>query len=188
VRKIVLFNMVSLDGLFEGRGRDINWHQTDEEFNQFANEQLSSAGGLIFGRVTYEGMASYWPTPLAIENDPFIAHSMNSLPKIVFSRTLEKADWNNSRLIRDDVVKEIATLKQEPGKDFLLFGSGDLAATFIEHDLIDEYRIMVNPVVLGSGTPLFKRQTNPLHLQLLNTRTFDNGNVLLYYQPDRTER
>lgn len=181
MRKLILFNMVTLDGFFEGPNHEIDWHNVDEEFNDFAIEQINTVDMILFGRVTYEGMASYWPTPIALENDPTIAEKMNTMPKIVFSRTLEKAEWQNTRLIKENAVEEISKLKQQPGKDLIIFGSANLADTFIQHGLMDEYRIMVNPVVLGSGQPLFKGVKDPLNLKLLETRVFRCGNVLLYY-------
>ncbi len=181
MRKVIMFNMVTLDGFFEGPTGEIDWHHVDEEFNQFAGDQLDSAGGLLFGRVTYQLMAGYWPTPAATTNDPVIAGKMNAIPKIVFSKTLQKAEWNNTQLVKDDVAGEVAKLKRQPGQDLFLFGSADLAVTLTQNGLIDEYRLMVNPVVLGSGKPLFKGVK--LNLKLLKTKTFGNGNVLLYYQP-----
>jgi len=183
MRKVILFNMVTLDGFFEGPNGEIDWHNADEEFNEFAVDQVKSADGLIFGRVTYELMASYWPTPAAQADDPMVAEKMNTMPKIVFSRTLDKVEWNNTRLVKGDAVKEISQLKQEPGKDLLIFGSADLASNLTNLGLIDEYRIMVNPVVLGKGNPLFKDIKEKLNLRLLRTKTFSNGNVLLYYEP-----
>lgn len=183
MRKVFMFNMVTLDGYFEGPNQGIDWHNVDEEFNEFAAEQLSTIGVILFGRVTYQGMASYWPTPFAIENDPVIAAQMNSFPKIVISHTLDKAEWNNTRLIKDNVAEEICRLKQQPGKDLAIFGSANLTASLMQMGLVDEFRIMVNPIVLGKGTPLFKGISQPLKLKLIKTRTFGSGNVLLYYQP-----
>ena len=185
MRKLFSFNMVTLDGFFEGPDHDISWHNVDAEFNEFAIEQTSAVDALLFGRVTYRLMANYWPTPAAIENDPIVAGLMNRLPKIVFSRTLEKAEWNNTRLIRDRIAEEMLKLKQQPGDDLALFGSANLMSALMQLDLIDEHRIMVNPVILGSGNPLFKRTNDKLNLKLIKTRTFGNGNVLLCYQPDR---
>ncbi len=182
-RKIILFNMVSLDGFFEGPDRNIDWHNVGEEFNDFADDQLNSADGLIFGRVTYQLMAQYWPTPAAIANDPVIANQMNRIPKFVFSKTLDQAEWSNTRLVKGDLAEEVAKLKEQPGKDLLIFGSADLASALTQNGLIDEYRLMVNPVVLGCGTPLFKGVDHPLKLKLIRTKTFQNGNVLLCYQP-----
>ena len=182
MRKLFLFNMITLDGFFEGPNQDISWHNVDEEFNDFAMEQLATMDLILFGRVTYQGMASYWPTPLAIENDPVIAGQMNSFPKIVFSRTLDKAEWSNTRLIKNNVAEEITKLKQQPGKEIAIFGSANLAASLVPMGLIDEIRLMVNPVVLGKGTPLFQNINEKLNLKLDKLRRFGNGNVLLYYQ------
>ncbi len=183
--KVILFNMVTLDGFFAGLGEEIDWHHVDEEFNDFAIAQLNSAGGLLFGRVTYQLMANYWPTDMARKDDPVVADKMNALPKIVFSKTLEKAEWNNTRLVTGNVAEEISRLKRQPGKDWFLFGSADLASALTNLGLIDEYRVMVNPVVLGSGKPLFKGIKDKLNLKLVSTKAFRSGNVLLSYQPDR---
>jgi dihydrofolate reductase len=185
VSKLFVFNMVSLDGYFEGPNRNIDWHNVDEEFNQFAIEQTSAVSALLFGRVTYELMASYWPTPAAAANDPEIAGLMNRLPKVVFSKSLQEADWNNTRLVRDGIAGEIQALKLAPGGDIALFGSANLMSTLIQLDLVDEYRILVNPIALGTGTPLFQNIHAPLKLRLVKSRPFRSGNVLLCYQPDR---
>jgi dihydrofolate reductase len=185
VRKVIMFNMVTLDGYFEGPNHDIDWHRTDEEFNDFSIEQIKTADSILFGRVTYQLMESYWPTPDALANDPEVAGSMNSTPKYVFSRTLDQASWSNTTLIKGNAVEGVAKLKQQAGKIMLLCGSADLAADLTAHGLIDEYRLMVNPVVIGSGTPLFKEVKEQLNLKLLKSRAFGNGNVLLYYQPDQ---
>lgn len=184
MRKLILFNMVTLDGFFEGPNRDIFWHNVDEEFNEFAIQQIDSVDMLIFGRVTYELMASYWPTSEAIADDPLIADKMNSMPKIVFSWTLSHADWQNTRLVTGNAPEEIASLKQQPGKDLIIFGSANLAASLIQDGLIDEFRVMVNPVVLGQGTPLFQGIKDKLNLKLQQAKVFRSGNVLLIYQPE----
>lgn len=183
MRKILFFMLTSIDGYFEGPGHDLNWHNVDEEFNDFAIEQLDSVDALLFGRVTYEMMASFWPTPYALETDPIVAGKMNSMPKIVFSKTLAKADWQNTRLVRANFAEEISSLKQQPGKDLIIFGSSDLAVTFLQAGLLDEARVLVNPIILGSGKPLFTGINGKINLKLLKTRIFRNGNVLLYYQP-----
>ena len=191
MRKVFLFNMITLDGFFEGPNQDISWHHVDDEFNEFAIEQLNEIGTLLFGRVTYQGMASYWPTEFAIRDDPIVAGLMNSLPKVVFSKTLDKAEWNNSRLVKENIAEEILKLKQEPGKDIAIFGSSDLAVTLADaaqssgSGLIDEYRVIVNPVFLGQGTPLLKGIKAKLNLKLLKTRIFKSGNVLLTYVPEK---
>ena len=187
MRKVIFFMLTSLDGFFEDPEKNINWHHVDEEFNKFAIEQLNSVDTLLFGKITYELMASYWPTSEAVANDPVVASKMNSLPKIVFSKTLATIKWQNTRLIKDNFMGEVSRLKQQPGKDMIIFGSSDLAVTFIEYGLIDEFRIMVNPVALGGGKSLFKGLQNKLEFKLLKTKTFNSGNVLLYYEPALNE-
>ena len=186
MRKIIMFNVVTLDGFFEGANGDISWHHVDAEFNQFASDQLDTMDTLLFGRVTYQGMASYWPTPAAIADDPVIADKMNTLPKVVFSRTLEKVEWANSRLVKDNIADEVAKLKQQSGKDMVIFGSGGLVSTLTQLGVIDEFRLMVNPVVLGSGRSLFSGLQAKVQLTHLRTRVFNSGNVLLSYEPVRS--
>ncbi|MGB8647505.1 MAG: dihydrofolate reductase family protein [Anaerolineae bacterium] len=185
MRKVFLFNMVSLDGFFEGPDRNINWHHVDAEFNEFAIHQLDETDALLFGRVTYQLMASYWPTLFAREDDPIVAGKMNSLPKFVFSRTLDKVEWENSSLVQGDIAQAVSRLKQQPGQDLALFGSGVLAASLTRMGLIDEFRMMVNPVALGNGRRLFQDLSEPLKLNLIRTRVFASGNVLLVYQPEK---
>ncbi len=185
MRNLLMFNLVSLDGYFEGPDHDISWHNVDAEFNDYAADMLDSVDTLLFGRVTYDLMAGFWPTAEARKNDPLIAERMNSLSKVVFSRTLKSAEWNNTRLVKDDIEGELRKLKQRSGKDLVLLGSGSIVSQFSQHGLIDEYRIMVNPVVLGKGTPLFTGITDKLSLKLQKTRPFRSGNVLLYYSEVR---
>jgi dihydrofolate reductase len=183
MRKVIVSMMVTLDGFFAGPNGEIDWHVVDEEFNEYANDFLSSVDTLLFGRVTYQLMADYWPSPSATTDDPIIADKMNQLRKIAFSKTLEKVEWNNSRLVKGNIAEEIAKLKQQPGKDMAIFGSGSIVSTLTQLGLIDEYRIMVNPVVLGNGKPLFKDIHDKLNLKLLRTKTFRSGNIMLCYQP-----
>ncbi len=181
--KLFSFNMMSLDGFFEGPSKwDLSWHNVDAEFNEFAITQLNEIGTLLFGRVTYEGMADYWSSPDAAKDDPIVAGLMNQIPKIVFSKTLNKAEWNNTRLVKDHVADEISKLKKQSSKDLAVFGSANLMSELMRMDLIDEHRVMVNPVVLGNGTPLLQTK-DKIALKLLKTRAFKNGNVLLIYQP-----
>jgi len=183
--KLFTFNMVTLDGYFEGPNGagDIGWHNADEEFNDFAVQQLHEIGMIVFGRVTYEGMASFWPTPLALETDPVVASLMNSVPKIAASRTLNTADWHNTRLVRTAVAEELARLKAQSDKDIAIFGSANLIASLMPSGVIDEHRVIVNPMVLGGGTPLFKSGTPTTQLKRVRSHTFKSGNVLLCYQP-----
>jgi len=173
--------MVSLDGFFEGPNREIDWHNVDAEFNEYAADLLSNVDVLLFGRVTYELMASYWPTEASRADDPIIAKRMNDISKIVFSRTLEKAEWQNTRLVKENISDGIMKAKQQPGKDLAIFGSSDLALTFIKDGLIDEYRIIVNPMLLGGGKQLFHGLKDRVKLKLAKTRNFASGNIMLYY-------
>jgi dihydrofolate reductase len=158
----------------------------DEEFNEYANDLLSKVDTLLFGRVTYQLMADYWPSPSATKDDPGIANKMNNLSKIVFSKTLQKVEWNNSRLVKENIAEEISTMKQQPGKDMVIFGSGSIVSTSMQLGLIDEYRIIVNPVVLGKGKPLFKDINDKHNLKLLKTKVLGSGVVILYYKPYTT--
>jgi dihydrofolate reductase len=185
MRKIVLFNLMTLDGYFEGENADISWHNVDQEFNDFAIAQLKTADMLLFGRKTYELMAAYWPTEEGIKDNPVIADFMNQIDKIVFSKSLEKAHWDHARVISEGLLDEVKKLKSIPGKDVFIFGSADLSSTLIDHDLIDEFRIMINPLILGNGTPMFQNITTKIDLQLLKTKVFGNGNVLLNYIPKK---
>jgi dihydrofolate reductase len=184
MRKIILMMSVSLDGFFEGPDRQIDWHLVDDELHGHFNEQLSGMGAFLDGRVTYELMAGFWPTA---DTDPSstvlmaeFARIWRDMPKIVYSRTLERADWN-AIVVRDVVVEEVMELKAQPGGDLVL-GGANLAAAFIRHDLIDEYRLYVHPVVIGQGKSLFQPSDTKVNLQLAETRTFGNGVVLLRYQ------
>ena len=179
MKKLYFFMMTTANGFYERGPWEIDWHNTDDEFNEFAIEQLDRMDTLVFGRKTYEGMVAYWPTPETIASDPIVAAKMNGLPKVVVSKTLERADWSNTRVVREPAA--IAALKREPGEDALLIGSSDLAVSLSALGLIDEYRIMVNPIALGNGKPVLQGLNADLKLKLLRTRTFKNGNVLLTY-------
>jgi dihydrofolate reductase len=180
MRNVIMFNMVSLDGFFAGPNQEIDWFVFDEDLERYIKAtQMMKADTLLFGRVTYEGMAAYWPSA---EGD--LADFMNKVPKVVFSRTLDKAEWNNSRLVKDNVLEEVSRLKQQPGKDIFLYGSADFASTLIQHGLVDEYRLGVNPVVLRGGTALFKGSPARLNLKLLEARPLTSGVVILHYKPE----
>src|SRR5512136_1466312 len=156
MRRLTVFNLVTLDGYFAGPGGDISWHNVDEEFQELANAASNSGNTLLFGRVTYELMARYWPTPEADKEDPVVARGMNSAEKIVFSRTLPSADWNNTRLVRDDMLSEVRSLKQGSGKGLTVLGSGSLVSQLAQERLIDRFEILLNPVVLGRGKGMFE--------------------------------
>jgi dihydrofolate reductase len=183
MRKIFAFLVASVDGYYEGPNQEFDWPVVDEEFNRFAIEQLAEVDTLVFGRKTYEGMASYWPTPAAEQDDPEIAARMNGLDKIVVSTTLEEATWANTRLIKDDAAGELAKRKEQPGKDMVIMGSSSLTVSLLRAGLVDELRIMVMPVVLGDGHSLFRTAEERISLKLVGVKSFDSGNVWLTYQP-----
>jgi dihydrofolate reductase len=183
MRKLLFFMMTSANGFYEAGPWEIDWHTTDDEFNTFALEQLNAIDTILFGRVTFEGMASYWPTPEAIESDPEVAAKMNETPKIVFSSALESVAWQNSRLVKGDAAAEVRQLKAQDGKDLIIFGSSDLAVTLADAGLIDEYRFMLAPVALPRGKPVLLGLKQDLRLRLLRTRAFENGNLLVCYGP-----
>ena len=165
MRKIIVFNLITVDGFFAGPKGEIDWHNYDDEMGRYSVAQMKSLGMLIFGKTTYEMMAGYWPTPDGIKSEPVVAGIMNSIPKLVFSKTL----------------------KAQNGGDIAIFGSGTIVQQFTNLGFIDEYRLIVNPVILGSGKPLFKNAKERLKLKLLSTRMFENGNVLLRYQPEKLQ-
>jgi dihydrofolate reductase len=179
--RLIMWNLMTLDGFVEGANRDISWHFDvwGEELEKLSIEQGRSAGGLMFGRVTYELMANHWPNATGE-----VADFMNALPKYVFSRTLTESDWNNTQMFGADVPGTVARLKRENTKDIFLFGSANLAADLIPHGLIDEFRIAVNPIILGGGTPLFK-QGERVKLKLLDSKALSTGVVILRYAPSK---
>jgi dihydrofolate reductase len=185
MRRLVVFNNVTLDGYFTGKNGDLSWAKghTDAEFNAFVADNAKSGGMLLLGRITYELMTGYWPTPQAKENDPVVAERMNNLPKIVFSRSLEKASWSNTKLVKADMPAEIRKMKSEPGQDMTILGSGSIVSQLAQEGLIDEYQMVLNPVVLGEGKTMFDGIKEKLALKLTKTRTFGNGNVFLCYEP-----
>jgi len=187
MRKLIVFNHVSLDGFFVDARNEMSWAKTgapDEEWNAFVAENASGGGVLVFGRVTYDMMASFWPTPVATQHMPVVAERMNNLPKVVFSRTLKQASWNNTTLLKGDPAAEMRKLKQAAGDGLAIMGSGSIVSQLTEAGgLIDEYQIVVNPIVLGKGRTLFEGVTRKVPLRLSQSRAFRNGNVLLCYQP-----
>ena len=181
MRKLIMWNLMTLDGYFEGpRAWDLTFHEHawGEELRRFSLEQGREVGALLFGRTTYDGMAAHWTTATGE-----IAEFMNTVPKYVFSHTLESADWNNTTLVEADTAETVARLKEQPGKDLFVFGSADLSAALIRHGFFDEYRIGLVPVTLGEGNPLFKRDSEPLNLELLQSRPLGDGCLLLRYRP-----
>jgi dihydrofolate reductase len=177
LRKLVASEYVSIDGVMEEPGQ-WSFPFFNEEAAKFKHDELFASDALLLGRVTYEGFAKAWPT---MEGTGDFGERMNGLPKYVVSTTLAAAEWNNSRLIKDNVVEEIAQLKQQPGMDILLAGSGQLLQTLMQYDLVDEYRLMLHPIVLGSGKRLFPEGSERKKLQLIETKPFQSGIVILTY-------
>jgi dihydrofolate reductase len=184
MRRLSVFDHVSLDGYFVDAAGDMSWaHQNaDPEWNEFTAENASGGGALVFGRVTYEMMAGYWSTAQAREAMPDVAKAMNEMPKIVISRTLREAAWPNTAIVKGDIGAEMRALKQQPGPDMVILGSGSIVAQLTEAGVIDAYQIVVNPIVLGAGRTLFEGVEKPLRLELKQERRFRNGNVVLWYE------
>jgi dihydrofolate reductase len=183
--RLIQWNLLSLDGYFEGaKSWDVEWFHGffSKDLEQFSIEQLRRADALVFGRVTYEGMAAYWQTANGEDAD-----FMNSLPKVVFSRTLERTDWANTRLVKSDVVDGVRKLKSQGSRDIFVFGSGEVCAELLAAGLFDEVRLGLVPLVLGRGTTLFGRDLSRRAMKLLEARPLANGCVILRYEPQQGE-
>jgi dihydrofolate reductase len=179
MRKLIMWNVITVDGYFEGnKNWDLSFHNViwGPELEKLSIEQLHSADYLVFGRVTYEGMAAYWT-----KEQGEIADLMNGIPKLVFSKTLQSADWNNTTLISENASGEIRKLKEQAGRDIYVFGSANLSETFVNDDLFDEYRIGIASVILGSGRPLFRQGIASKNLSLVSTQQLLKGGVILKY-------
>ena len=183
--KLTVFNQVSLDGYFSDRKGSMSWaHKdpSDKEWNAFVSGNASGGGTLVFGRKTYEQMASFWPTPQAMAQMPVVAERMGALPKVVFSRTLQKVEWRNTRLVQSDFAGEIRRMKQDADEpDMVILGSGTIVAQLARAGLIDTLQLVVNPIVLGGGRTLFEGLEEPRAWKLEATRAFTNGNVVTTY-------
>jgi dihydrofolate reductase len=184
--KLTVFNSVSLDGYFTDAKSDMSWAhrgQDDPEWQEFVGGNVKGDGRLLFGRKTYEMMASFWPTPMAKKSLPAVADRMNGGSKIVFSRTLREATWNNTRLVSGDLVEEVGKMKKGPGMDMVILGSGEIVAQLAAAGLVDEFQFVVIPIALGEGRTLFDGVKKRLGLRLVRSRSFKIGNVLLCYEP-----
>jgi dihydrofolate reductase len=181
--KLSVFNFMTLNGYFKGPNDDISWHHHgNEEEGEFATEGAQSDSIILFGRKTYEMMAGFWPTQDAIKNMPAVAEGMNKAEKIVFSRTLKNASWNNTKIISDNMVDEVKKLKTKSKKDMTILGSGSILTQLADAELIDSFQFMIDPVALGAGTPIFQGIKRQLGLELTSTRAFKSGAILLSYQ------
>lgn len=186
MQKLIVFNHVTLDGCFTGADGDMRWAYSgndDAEYNAFVAENASAGGQLLLGRITYQLMAGFWPTPQAIESFPLVAEGMNRMRKLVFSRTLDQVSWNNTKLLTGSIASQVRKIKQESGTGLAILGSGSIVSQLAPEDLIDEYQVVVNPVVLGKGRTMFDGIKEKLNLKLTKTRAFANGKVFLCYEP-----
>ena len=184
MKRLAVFNSVTLDGYFTGKDGDLSWaHEgsDDPEFRAFVAGNASGDGTLLFGRITYEMMSSYWPTPAAAKNDPQVAEGMNRMRKVVFSRSLEHASWSNSTVMSGDLAREVRDLKDGSGTDLVILGSGSVVAQLAGTGLVDEYQLLVCPVILGEGRTMFEGVERRPALRLMETRAFANGRVFLRY-------
>jgi dihydrofolate reductase len=181
MKKIIVSNLISVDGCFEGPNHELDWFVVEEEFFEYCKAMLNSVDTILFGRVTYEMMAAYWP--VVTDEDPAITHKMNHLDKVVFSRTLSGLKWNNSRLARRIDPEEISFWKRKPGKDIVILGSSTIVSALAQLGLIDEYRFIINPLLVGKGNRLFNELSAKLPLTLKKTQVLGSGVVILYYEP-----
>jgi len=187
--RLSVFNQISLDGYICDMNGDMSWaHRDDPEWNRFTAENAGGGGQLVLGRITYDLMAGFWPTPYAVEQMPQVAERMNNMPKLVFSRKLREAAWNNTRVFNGDIAGEIRRMKQETGADMTILGSGSIVSQLATESLIDEYQTVVVPTVLGGGKTMFAGIKEKINLKMIQVRTFANGNVLLRYETDPSLR
>lgn len=183
MRKLTAYNFLTLNGFFKGLNEDTTWHTHGEEEARYSEEALGQENVLLFGRKTYEMMASFWPTAQAKELFPQVAAGMNNAEKIVFSRSPFEPAWENTRVVSSDIVAKIREVKNSPGKDMTILGSGSIISLFTDHALIDEYQFMIDPVAIPNGTPVFNHINQKLNLRLIGSKVFNSGVVLLNYQP-----
>jgi dihydrofolate reductase len=187
MRKVIVSMHISLDGFSEGPNGELDWFIVDKEGWENVNELLSSVDTLLLGRVTYQNFENFWPAaatkPSSTKEEIEFSQFADKVKKIVFSKSLEKVEWKNSKLIKENIGEEILKLKQQPGGNMVIFGGAGIVSTFTDLRLIDEYRIYVNPIILGAGKPLFKNLKVKHNLKLMSTTKFDSGLVQLSYQP-----
>jgi len=184
MRKIHVYDTISLDGFFTDAHNDMSWaHRRDPEWNAFVAGNASGNGALLFGRVTYDQMRAFWPTPQAAQMMPEVAAGMNTMPKYVVSRTLRQADWQNTTVLKGDLATEIRALKAQDGPDLVVLGSGSLVSQLTAAGLVDQFQLVLNPTILGQGRTLFETVGERLTLKLAKSQAFGNGNVVLSYLP-----
>lgn len=181
--KLNSFTFISLNGFYKGENEDISWHQHGGEEAAYSSESLKAHNILLFGRVTYEMMKSFWPTEMAFHAFPEVAAGMNSAEKIVISRTLKTSDWNNTKIIHENLEEHIINLKKTSDKNITLLGSGTILNQLAKANLIDEYQIMIDPIFIESGSPMLDNLNKNVSLQLIKTKVFESGTILLQYHP-----
>jgi dihydrofolate reductase len=181
-RRIILSMYISLDGYVAGPGGELDWFIWDKEMEAYSIDLIKTIDTMLFGRVTYQLMESYWPNASPPTENQIIIDAMNNTPKVVVSETLNETTWNNTSLIKEKIPEEVSKLKQKKGKDIVIYGSSVLASALTKHKLIDEYQFFVNPVVIGKGKPLFENINGGVKLKLTRTKVFNCGNVLQVYE------
>jgi dihydrofolate reductase len=184
MKQLSVFNFLTLNGYYKGTNEDISWHQHGSEEAEFAAEGAQTESLLLFGRKTFELMSSYWPTQQGMSDNPDVAEGMNKSQKIVFSTTLSSVNWQNTRIVKENLVEEVRKLKQLGDKDMTVLGSGSIITQLAEAGLIDVFQFMIDPVVIGDGVTEFIGLKTKIKLKLTNSRTFKTGVVLLTYEPD----
>jgi dihydrofolate reductase len=183
MKKLSVFNFLTLNGYYKGMNEDISWHRHGSEEAEFAAQGAQTESILLFGRKTFQMMASYWPTPQGMQDNPEVAKGMNKSQKFLLSKTLRTVDWQNTQIIRENAMDEVKALKEKSDKDITVLGSGSVVTQLADAGLIDIFQFMIDPVVLGKGTPEFQGLAQTLNLKLTDCRTFKSGVVMLTYEP-----
>ena len=184
MRQLRSFTSISLDGFYTDASNDMSWaHRHDDEWNAFTSSNAGGDGALLYGRVTYEMMKAFWPTPQAARMLPQVAKAMNAMPKYVVSRTLDTSDWQNTTVLQGDLAANVRALKATEGPDLVILGSGSIVSQLTEARLIDEYQLVLIPIVLGKGRTPFQTVPGAQPFTLKKTKSFKNGNVVLWYEP-----
>jgi dihydrofolate reductase len=181
--KLTSFTFISLNGFYKGINEDINWHQHGGEEAEYSVESLKSNNILLFGRVTYEMMKSFWPTQMAYDSFPEVADGMNNSEKLVVSKTLNSTDWENTQIIKENLIERISELKKSSKKNITILGSGKILKELANANLVDEYQIMIDPVFIETGEPILDSLNNSITLELTKSKVFKSGTILLYYKP-----
>jgi len=186
--KLISLTFISLNGFYKGVNENINWHQHGGEEAEYSVESLKSSDVLLFGRVTFEMMNSFWPTEMAFNSFPEVAERMNNAEKLVVTKSLKTINWKNTKIISENLTDKIVELKEASNKNITLLGSGSVLKQLAEANLIDEYQVMIDPVFIETGTPVLDKLNRDIFLELTKSRVFKSGTILLYYKPKLTTR